>query len=254
MAFGDKVNQLKVPEWRTKFVRYNKLKKVVQSIRHIDTDSGDAFVIDSTTLAEILIVTTTSVDSSKEIRIEEQESFYKKEFRVIQAWLLSRFPSAIKPFVTELLVELERINEFYERTERKYASRQAQLHIQIAMYRKLRARYGRDGSMKQLEQLTKYIREHYHSLELLLGYRGLNYIAFIKLMNRLNEKLKHSQQAERYLSVATEFRAHLNKQYFYYSPILKACIAQMEHSFKEDIEQGDDRKAIQNVSRYIQFI
>jgi len=191
-------------------------------------------------------------DADKEITSNKEEAnnseknntrmAYMDEQEALKEWSEYIFPSSSQEFTHLLLSELNKVNEFYERTEKRYATRQGQIHQQIDLYRKMRAKRGKGISKKKVALLTKVFQEHYRSLNLLLNYRVLNYTAAVKSVKKYQKNVPDAP-----IGILQEYITHLKKQYFYSSPILQALIVQVEYVFTNDIFKGDRKKAMNNL-------
>jgi SPX domain protein involved in polyphosphate accumulation len=263
MKFGKRLLAISVIEWKRKYVDYKALKKTIKRIRVGNEDECYTSInVASSIIGDNDITTSSPIDmnnkhnNNEHMKKEEEERcVYLDEYNKTIEWAWKRFPLNASDFVSLVCSELEKVNEFFERTEKRYATRQAQIHQQIEMYRTLRAKKGKKGmSKKQLVRLREVIQEHYRALNLLLNYRILNFTAFAKIMKKYEKKMSYTEHPEVYAGSLNEFKHHLQQQYFYSSPILKALIVQVEYLFTEYLYHGDRKQAMENVSILFQII
>jgi hypothetical protein len=223
---------------------------------HFDVgDASKGSVVIFRDQSEYAIDKVQMISKSKNIEIEDEPCPRNSLTILFSNSLLSQlsayqkqhmlFKEESRSFFSLLEKELDKINKFYQKTEKECALRHTKLVKQIRIYnynlkkKNILSKLGKHSTSKQMIMLG--FQEHYRALVLLQNYRVLNFTGFTKILKKY---IKCSSNSN---GLKQEILNIIQDEPFYASPMLNTLIEETEDLVTEHLHNGNRKQAMDSL-------
>lgn len=232
MKFGELLEENSVPQWREKYIDYNKLKMMIRTI--IENNPSVPKVVARYSEWKMSRVQeqfhspgrwTTQLEKLSFKRIEEQRA----KPNCIFEWLEKRsdFSELEKEFFAQIAREHAKVESFFFSKSQHYGKKLNEL---IPLTRETVK--GLEGSLRL--KIEYNFKEIWRGLQLLANYRIWNFLGFAKILK------KHDKNSA--FKIKDELMGLIGSSQFARDTLCDDCMGLLEKKFKEIFVHGSDKR------------